>query len=59
MAMESDNLETRGASRSLLSGRDWIYLLSLLVPFVIYDLVLKGALVFAGTGDPGLLGGSV
>lgn len=42
-----------------MSGRDWIYLLSLLVPFVIYDLVLKGALVFAGTGDPGLLGGSV
>jgi arylsulfatase A-like enzyme len=28
-----------------LSRRDWIYLLSLLVPFVLYDLVLKGSLI--------------
>ena len=28
--------------RSVLSGRDWIYLSSLLVPLVIYNLVLKG-----------------
>jgi lipoteichoic acid synthase len=27
--------------RSLLSGRDWIYLLALLVPLVVYDLTLK------------------
>ena len=30
---------------SLLSRRDWTYLLSLLVPFVLYDLVLKGSLI--------------
>jgi lipoteichoic acid synthase len=28
--------------RSILSGRDWVYLSSLLVPLVIYNLVLKG-----------------
>ena len=28
--------------RSILSGRDWLYLYSLLVPLVIYNLVLKG-----------------
>ena len=28
--------------RSVLSGRDWVYLSSLLVPLVIYNLVLKG-----------------
>ena len=27
--------------RSILSGRDWIYLLTLLVPLVVYDLMLK------------------
>jgi lipoteichoic acid synthase len=27
--------------RSILSGRDWVYLSSLLVPLVVYDLVLK------------------
>ncbi|MBA2714175.1 MAG: sulfatase, partial [Rubrobacteraceae bacterium] len=32
-------------------------MLSLLVPFVVCDLVLKGALVFTGTGDPGFMGG--
>src|SRR5215210_120496 len=57
MTVENNNLGTRGASRSLLSGRDWIYLLSLLIPFVVYDLALKAALVFVGSGDPGLWGG--
>ena len=57
MAVGKDNVETCGAARSLLSRRDWIYLLGLLVPFVVYDLALKGALVFAGSGNPGLLGG--
>ena len=28
--------------RSILSGRDWIYLSGLLVPLVVYNLVLKG-----------------
>ena len=53
----NDNTGMRAASRSLLSRRDWVYLLALLVPFVLYDLALKGALVFAGSGDPGFLGG--
>src|ERR687897_81175 len=57
MAVGNDNVETRRAARSLLSRRDWVYLLGLLIPFVIYDLVLKGVLVFAGSGNPGLLGG--
>jgi phosphoglycerol transferase MdoB-like AlkP superfamily enzyme len=57
MAEGSNNLERRGTFRSLLSRRDWVYLLSLLVPFTVYDLVLKGALVFTGIEDPGLMGG--
>src|SRR4028119_1764952 len=57
MAVGNDNAKARGAARSLLSRRDWVYLLSLLIPFVVYDLVLKGVLVFAGAGDPGFLGG--
>src|SRR5215210_1379190 len=57
MVAGSNNLERRGTSRSLLSRRDWVYLLSLLVPFTVYDLVLKGALVFTGIEDPGLMGG--
>src|SRR5215211_8051336 len=28
--------------RSILSGRDWVYLSGLLVPLVVYNLVLKG-----------------
>ncbi len=47
MAAEHGKLEPRG-SRSLLSRRDWAYLLSLLIPLVVYALVLKGLLVFAG-----------
>ena len=57
MAQGNDNSETRGVFRSLLSLRDWIYLLSLLIPFVVYDLTLKGALVFTRPENPGLGGG--
>src|ERR687889_2842290 len=57
MAPGDDNSETREFFRSLLSRRDWIYLLSLLVPFVVYDLALKGVLVFSRSEDPGLGGG--
>jgi lipoteichoic acid synthase len=38
---------------SLLSHRDWTYLLSLLVPFLLYDLVLKGSLVVSWPKDLG------
>ena len=38
--------------RSILSGRDWIYLSSLLVPVVVYDLVLKGIRIHSQEGLP-------
>jgi lipoteichoic acid synthase len=34
----------------LLSRRDWVYLLSLLVPFVVYDLALKTASIISQPG---------
>jgi lipoteichoic acid synthase len=36
-----------------LSRHDWTYLLSLLVPFLLYDLVLKGSLVVSWPKDLG------
>ena len=39
--------------RSILSGRDWVYLSSLLVPLVVYDLVLKGIRIHSQEGLPG------
>ncbi|HKH75907.1 MAG TPA: sulfatase, partial [Rubrobacteraceae bacterium] len=39
--------------RALLTREDWIYLLSLLVPLVLYDLVLKMVRVIALPGTPG------
>ena len=51
MTQGKDRPETRGSSRSLLSRRDWVYLLSLLVPFVAYDLALKGSLVVSWPKD--------
>ncbi len=57
MAQAQDNVEIRPeASRSLLSRRDWVYLLSLLIPFVLYDLTLKGVLIFSRPEDPGIWG---
>ncbi|MCA1728454.1 MAG: sulfatase-like hydrolase/transferase [Actinobacteria bacterium] len=44
-------------TRALLSRRDWVYLLGLLVPFVVYDLVLKAILVFSQSESPWFLGG--
>ncbi len=58
MSQARDKVETQQeASRSLLIRRDWVYLLSLLVPFLLYDLVLKGVLVFSQPEDPGFWGG--
>jgi lipoteichoic acid synthase len=51
------NLETQGSSRSLLSRSDWVYLLSLLVPFVLYDLALKGLLIALQPQDLRLMEG--
>ena len=57
MPSGNNNLETRGVSRALLSRRDWVYLLSLLVPFLIYDLVLKTSLIFSQALSQGLVKG--
>ena len=39
--------------RALLTREDWIYLLSLLVPLVVYDLILKVGRVIGLPGTPG------
>jgi phosphoglycerol transferase MdoB-like AlkP superfamily enzyme len=41
-------------SSTNLSRRDWVYLLSLLVPFVVYNLALKAANVVSRAGELGL-----
>src|SRR5215212_2861529 len=55
--MPSENSGPNTQRSSLLSRRDWVYLLSLLVPLVAYDLTLKGLLVVVWPEDPGFLGG--
>jgi lipoteichoic acid synthase len=57
VAHGNDSSETRGFFRPLLSRRAWVYLLSLLIPFVAYGLTLKGALVVSRPENPGLAGG--
>ncbi|HET7478128.1 MAG TPA: sulfatase-like hydrolase/transferase [Rubrobacteraceae bacterium] len=42
--------------RELLSGRDWIYLLSLLVPLTVYNLTLKAMSIAIKDDAPGLWG---
>ncbi len=39
--------------RSVLSGRDWVYLSGLLVPLVVYNLVLKGIRIRSQEDLPG------
>ena len=39
--------------RSILSGRDWVYLSGLLVPLVVYNLVLKGIRIDSQEELPG------
>lgn len=45
----------RKPSGPLLPRRDWIYLLSLLIPLVDYNLFLKLTLISAQPGTPGIL----
>ena len=43
-----------GFSRSFLRGHEWAYALSLLIPFVVYDLALKATILISIPGvDPG------
>ncbi|MDP8951723.1 MAG: hypothetical protein M3N18_05720, partial [Actinomycetota bacterium] len=45
-----------GFPRALLSRRDWAYLLSLLVPFIVYNLALKASSVLSQPGEaPGFV----
>ncbi|HKH78054.1 MAG TPA: LTA synthase family protein [Rubrobacteraceae bacterium] len=57
MARDRADGEGRVAGRFLLNRRDRVYLLGLLVPLVVYDLVLKGLRIVSRHEDPGLLGG--
>jgi phosphoglycerol transferase MdoB-like AlkP superfamily enzyme len=41
--------------RALLSDRDWVYLLGLLLPFVVYDLALKASDITSLPGEHGLV----
>jgi lipoteichoic acid synthase len=42
-----------GSLRALLDRRDWVYLLSLLVPFVVYTLALRAYEIASRPGDLG------
>ncbi len=45
------NLSFPGFLRALLSRRDWVYSLSLLIPFVVYNLALKALEIASLPGD--------
>jgi lipoteichoic acid synthase len=49
------SLKVRSSLRALPTNRDRVYLLSLLVPFIVYNLTLKVASVFSQPGEHGLL----
>jgi len=46
--------KTLGFLGDFLSFRDWIYLSSLLIPFVIYNISLKASQIASQLGEPGL-----
>jgi lipoteichoic acid synthase len=50
----SDELNVLSFFGTLLNRRDWVYLLSLLVPLVVYDLTLKAYAVSSLPGEHGL-----
>ena len=50
----SDELKVLGFFGTLLNRKEWVYLLSLLVPLVAYDLVLKAYAVSSLPGERGL-----
>ena len=45
MSHKSTKFKSLGFWRPLLSRRDWVYLLSLLVPFVVYNIALKALIL--------------
>ncbi|MCA1731594.1 MAG: sulfatase-like hydrolase/transferase, partial [Actinobacteria bacterium] len=48
---KNDEVNVLDFSRGLLNRRDWVYLLSLLVPFVVYSLTLKALDIASLPGD--------
>jgi lipoteichoic acid synthase len=44
------SLTILGSSRSFLSGQEWVYTLSLLIPLIVYDLALKAAILVSIPG---------
>ena len=48
-------LRETGGVAFLLSRRDWVYLLSLMIPFLVYDLLLKSLLIFSMPSEPGIV----
>jgi lipoteichoic acid synthase len=50
----NNNSSILGFPRALLSLRDWVYLLSLLIPFVVYNLALKALDVVSLPGNHSL-----
>src|SRR5918998_4555645 len=54
MLPQNANARMRGVSRPLLNRSEWVYLLSLLVPFTLYELALKGFLITSWPKDLGL-----
>jgi lipoteichoic acid synthase len=50
---ERRNLKVRGLFRALPNRRDRVYLLSLLIPFIAYNLALKAASVLSWPGEQG------
>src|SRR5215210_3036696 len=53
MVVRERALRASSRLRALLTREDWIYLLSLLVPLVLYDLILKVVRVIGLPGTPG------
>jgi lipoteichoic acid synthase len=47
----NDKLNFSGFFKTLLSSRDWVYLLGLLVPFVLYNLALKASEIASLPGE--------
>jgi hypothetical protein len=54
--MEYGRVRVRGSSIALLGRRDWIYILSLLVPLVVYELALKVDALVSEYPDSGVGG---
>ncbi len=53
----NQNQRITGWGTFLPRHRDRVYLLSLLIPFLAYDLVLKSLLIFSMPSDPGIVDG--